>query len=150
MGPEEGDLFLRPVIGPGIRGLLHIRQILRQMGLHLLIVYLVLGKLTVFVHQIVGDHVEFQLLVLRVEDQVILLFRLGQDGAGGVNKCEDPRTDLPDPVHQLHHFLGISGDRGIDYDGTVCEAPVPGGQKFGGVFPTPVDGTIIHDSMRAL
>ena len=43
-------------------------------------------------------------------------------------------ADLMDPVHQLHHLLGVAGDRGVDYHALVGEALVAGGEELCGVL----------------
>ena len=100
------------------------------MGLHLPVVPLVLGELTVLEHQVVGHHVELQLLVLGVHHQVLLLVGLGEGGARGVDESKHPGANLVDPVHQLHHLLGVAGHGGVDDHGLVGEALVAGGQKL--------------------
>ena len=71
----ESDRLFRVLICPGVRGLFYLCQREGEMGLDLAVVLLIGGELAVFVHEIVCDHIELQLLVLRIEDQIILLVR---------------------------------------------------------------------------
>jgi hypothetical protein len=100
------------------------------MGLHLPVVAVVVRELSVLVHQVVCHHIELQLLIFRVEHQIILLLRPGKSGAWGVDEGEDPGPDGAGLVHHLHHLLGVAGDGGVDHHRPLRKAPVAGGQEL--------------------
>ena len=104
------------------------------MGFHFCIVALIVGKFAVFVHQIVADHVEFQLFIFRIENQPILLVCLCESGAGSVNEAENLAADFMDTVNKLHHFFCISGNGGENHHAVFCEALVAGGEKLRRIF----------------
>ena len=98
------------------------------MGFHLPIVAVVVGEFAVLVHQVVGDHEEFQLLVLGVEHQIIPLALPGQGGAGGIDEGEHPHAPSLHSVNELHHFLGVAGDGGVNDHRAVSQPLVAGCQ----------------------
>ena len=104
------------------------------MGFHFLIIAVIIREFSVLVHQIVGDHVEFQLLVLGIKDQVVPLSRFGQRRARSINKGKYLCANGFHLVYQLYHFLGISGNGGIDHHRPVCQTFVAGGQIFCRIF----------------
>ena len=125
---QEGNLLFRVVIGPCVGNFFNIHQIQRQVGFHLLIVAVIVGEFAVLVHQVVGDHEEFQLFVLGVEHQIIPLALPGQGGAGGIDEGEHPHAPSLHSVNELHHFLGVAGDGGVDDHRAVSQPLVAGCQ----------------------
>ena len=131
---QESNLVLGIVICPGIGCLLDLHQALCQVCFHFLVVALVLGEFAVLVHQVVGNHVELQLLILGVQNQMIPLALLGQGGAGGIDEGDDADAVCLDLVDQLNHFLGIAGNSGVNHNRLAGQALVAGGQIFCCVF----------------
>ena len=125
---QEGNLLFRVVVGPCVGNFFNIHQIQRQVGFHLLIVAVIVGEFAVLVHQVVGDHEEFQLLVLGVEHQIIPLALPGQGGAGGIDEGEHTHAPSLHSVNELHHFLGVAGDGGVDDHRAVSQPLVAGCQ----------------------
>ena len=72
----ESNLLFRIMIGPGVCGNFHLCKGFRQVRFHFLIVTVIFGKLAVFIHQIICQHKELQLLINRIDNQMLRFSRL--------------------------------------------------------------------------
>ena len=111
-----------------ICSLLYIYKTLSQMCIHFCIIFIVIFKLACILHETVCNHEEFQLFVLGVEHQIIPLALPGQGGAGGIDEGEHPHTPSLHSVNELHHFLGVAGDGGVNDHRAVSQPLVAGCQ----------------------
>ena len=116
----------------GVGGLLHLHQIPGQVGVQLGVVVVVLRELAPVVHEAVGHHEEFELLIGGIGD--LPVHHLGKVRCLHVDEAQHLGAGGLGFLHALHHLFGAAGNGGDDHDGALSHPAVAGGEILRRVF----------------
>ena len=142
------QMLFRKLPAETVGGLFGLRQILRQGGVELGIVFFVIRKFAVVVHQPVGGHKELELLVVGIADADVHLS--GELGIGLVHKAEHPRAGFAAGLHGGSHLHGGAGHGRDHHEGALPHPAVAGGDVFGGVFGKHIQRAVLLHVLRGL
>ena len=131
-----------------VGGLLRRSQALRQTGVQLGVVAVVVFELTPEEHEPVRRHEEFQLLVVGKADAPV--HRLGQGGVLLVDEPQHPGAGGVELFHRRAHLLRSTCHRRDDHEGPRAHPPVAGGVVLGGVEGEHLHGAALLHVYRGL